>query len=293
MELRFIISRSANLFMFVQRGKTLQPGLGELREYFGGKENVEVLFFGENKKTTMCRWLEVIERGKRDEFKKTFNKANTLFAFQWKKTEKHLQKWKRYFKKNKKIMLEVLSCIEKVNGLKRFDYENVPIYFISIPGNNEKDLGAWFSWTAKERFIVFEIPEGLEVAKDYFPVSVLVHEFFHLMMRKNQKDFSVLIDIAKKNKTLLAGKAQGMPHRMFFEELLVSSFIPEGYINERFLKIPVEKKNTKKPEDLLDWRRYAAIEMREVVKKHIDGREKIKESYLKKLIKEIKNAPLS
>lgn len=292
MKLSINISSTSSLFVFVQKAKRRQSSFQDLWKYFAEEEQGELLFYGRNKKAIIKQLENALGKQKNEQFKKTLSAANALFAPQWKETERHLQAWKKYFKKNKKLLQKTLANIEKISGSKKFDYQSAMIQLVSVPGGSAQDLGAWFSWTPKESFIVVEIPIELRAPNNYFPLGIVIHEFFHLILRKNKKLFSEMIREAKKNKKLLIEKAKGMPHAMFLEELLVSSFIPEGYISERFLNISIRRKIDKEPDDLLDWRRYIAAAMHETAKEYSDSQKKVDKTYLKKIIKKIKN-PLS
>lgn len=112
----------------------------------------------------------------------------------------------------------------------------------------------------------------------------MAHEFFHLMLRKNKNLF---LKIAKENEKLLTKLGEGMPNRIFLEELSVSSFIPEGYLSEKYFKTKVAS-YVSRPKDLLMWRKFVASKLYRIAKRYINNTQQIDERYLIYLIGVIK-----
>lgn len=182
---------------------------------------------------------------------------------------------------------ETVFKLKKLIGIKHFAISKIPIYLISDPVSKDKEINAWFSWTSKQSFIVVEIPLGLKIPHNFFPLAVLAHEFFHLILRKNKNLFLKITDIAKENDKLFVGLAEGIPSRMFLEELLISSFTPEGYLSKKYFNTKIIS-YTSRPKDLLRWRKFVAFKLSQVAKKYINDNQRIDENYLKDLIRAIK-----
>ncbi|MDO8443415.1 MAG: hypothetical protein Q7S78_00190 [Candidatus Azambacteria bacterium] len=173
--------------------------------------------------------------------------------------------------------------MKKLIGIANFTISKIPIYLVPDANSKDKEISASFSWTPKKSFINIEIPLGLEVPNGFFPISILAHEFFHLMLRKNKSLFLEIEKITQENEKLFVRLSKGMPSRMFLEELLVSSFIPEGYLSEKYLntKSPVAISN---PKDLLSWRKLVAFKSREMAKNYIDNIQQIDKKYLEHIV---------
>ena len=107
------------------------------------------------------------------------------------------------------------------------------------------------------------------------------------MIRKNKKLFLKIDEISKKNEKILLSKSDGMPRKMFLEELIVSSFIPEGYLYEKVFYTKVFP-CTIKPKSLLDWRKFIAFYSRDISKDYVDNTQVIDDRYIKNLVKIIK-----
>lgn len=284
--LSIIISRFSNLLFFAQRTSQHRLAKFNLQKYLAD-ENINLLFYGENQKIIWKQIEKSIGGQNTKQIKKSIVPFKSIFDSHWHKTFKHLLLWKQYFQNNQPLFQRTILEIKKLNGIKHFAVSKIPIYLISDNSSKNKEINAWFSWTPKESFIVVEIPHSIKVPNNLFPVSVLAHEFFHLMLRKNKNLFSKIIKITKENKKLFTKLANGMPNRMFLEELLISSFIPEGYLNEKYFNTKIAT-YTSKPKDLLRWRKFVASKLYQTSKKYINNAQRIDEKYLKNLIEIIK-----
>lgn len=205
------------------------------------------------------------------------------------KTNKHneayeyLLLWKQYFQNNQALFKQIVIKIEKLIGITHFAISKIPIYLVPDINSKDKEISARFSWTPKKSFIDIEIPSELKTPKEFFPISILAHEFFHLMLRKNRNLFLKIEKITGKNEKLFAKLSGSMLHRMFLEELLVSSFVPEGYLSEKYLNTK-SYTFTPKLKDLLSWRRLVAFKSHEMAKKYTDNAQQIDEKYLEYII---------
>jgi hypothetical protein len=78
-----------------------------------------------------------------------------------------------------------------------------------------------------------------------------------------------------------------MPNKIFLEELLISSFIPEGYLSEKYFDNKIAP-YTSKPKGLLKWRKFVAFKLYQIAKRYINNTQQIDEKYLNSLIGIIK-----
>jgi len=200
---------------------------------------------------------------------------------------RQLLPWKQYLNSNELLLDHVLDDMKHLLSLNSFNISKIPIKLVIDKVNADEEIDAWFSWTPKNRYIVVEIPKNLKMSNNKFYLSVLTHEFFHLMLRKNKALFSEIEKISKNNK-LIKKLADGMPNKMFFEELFISSFIPEGYLSEKYFDIKI-KKFSKKPKDIIDWRKFVAYKMRNISKEYLEKRKKIDKEYLNEVMSILKN----
>lgn len=210
-----------------------------------------------------------------------------IFASFWHKESKYLLLWKKYFQSNQLLFQQAISNIKKLSGIKYFRASKIPIYLISDSVHKDKEIHAWFSWSPQKSFIVVEIPAGLKPPSNLLPMGILAHEFFHLILRENKALFSKISNIVEKNKKLFTKLSGEMSNRMFLEELLISSFIPEGYLGAKYFRSRTVT-NVTKPNTLLMWRRFIAHKLNQTTKYYVNNARQIDEKYLKNIIKAIR-----
>lgn len=282
MKLNYIIPRFSNFLFFSQRIDQNCGGKHQVQIYLP-EEHSDVFFCGENETVVNRQLNKVIGKRKGEHLKKSLIVMRAPFKIYWETIYSHLASWKRYFQKNNVLLSRSISEIAKLNGVKNFNFSRVPIYFISVSPSEKKEVNAWFSWTPKKSFIVVEIPEKFLDTGDIFHVGVLAHEFFHLILRKSKEISLQINSITQENELLLIRLSKGMPPRLFFEELLVSSFIPEGYIGEKnFHRRNYISKS--KPKDLLSWRRFVAYSLRSKSKEYVESKRIIDREYLESIM---------
>ncbi|MDO8639587.1 MAG: hypothetical protein Q7R53_01555 [bacterium] len=279
MKFKFKVSKLANLLFFFQ--KTSQCHLIS--------RNINRLFYEKNENKIWEQIEKSIGIQKVEQIKKSIVALKPAFVSYWPKALKHLLLWERYFQNNQPLFQQVILEVKKLSGTKHFAISKIPIYLVSNPCDEDKEISAWFSWTPKENFIVIEIPIDLKVSNNFFPLSVLAHEIFHSILRKNENLFLKISKIAEENEKILIKLSEDMPNRIFLEELLISSFIPEGYLGEKYFGIKVNA-HTLKPKDLLDWRRLVAFKLRDTVKKYLNNTQQIDKKYLQSIIEVVKQS---
>lgn len=283
MHLPIIISRFSNLLFSVQKTDKSSLIKFDLQKYLID-EHIDTFFYGKSENEIWKQIRKLIGEQKTKQFKKDITPLKPIFTLHWRKASKHLLLWKRYFQSNQSLFRQTILGVKKLSGIKHFAFYRTPVYLISDSKSKDKEINAWFSWTPKETFVVVEIPLGLKPPGNYFPLGVLVHEFFHLILKENKKLVFQISKVAEENARLFAKISKNhVPNRMFLEELLISSFIPEGYLSEKYLGIKINA-YTLKPKDLLDWRKVVAFKLQDTAKKHIESNRKIDKRYLKHII---------
>jgi hypothetical protein len=114
--------------------------------------------------------------------------------------------------------------------------------------------------------------------------EIIPHELFHILLRNNGRLLKNLRELAAENETSLAKiNFEGYSSRMTFEEVILSSFIPEGYLIHKKLEAPC-----KKPKDFQAVRQQFAYLLRSEAKKYVVMGKFIDKVYLEKVMSEIK-----
>jgi len=286
MHLSIKISRLSNLLFFASKTNKTDLVKFDLQKHLIDG-NVNRFFYGKKENKIWREVEKIIGKEDVERIKKLVISLDPIFTSRWRKTSKHLLLWKQYFQNNKLLLQQTIFEVKKLIGIKHFTISEIPIYLVSNPYDKDREISARFSWTPKESFIVVEIPLGLKIPNNFFPLAVLAHEFFHLMLRENKNLFLKITNITKENDKLFTKLSKGMPNRIFFEELLISSFIPEGYLSEKYFNTKVIS-CISRPKDLLRWRKFVAFKLYQTAKKYINNARQIDENYLKDLIGVIK-----
>lgn len=287
MHFSFIISPLSNLLFFIQKTDIQFLARSNLQNHLANGA-LNLSYFEKNEKKIWKQIEKLIGQPNIKLFRKAVICHKSIFTPYWHKASEHLTLWKRYFQNNQSLLQQIIVDIQKLCNVKSFKTDQIPIFLISNPMSNNKEIDAWFSWTPKQIFIVIEIPFNLKVSNSLFPLSILIHEFFHLILRKNKNLLLKISKFAEKNKKLLTKLSEDVSNRIFLEELLISSFIPEGYLSEKYFHTKVIS-YTLKPKDLLSWRKFVAFKLYPMAKTYIYNDRQIDEKYLKNLIKIIKH----
>lgn len=283
--LKIIISKTSNFLSFYQKNNLSD---NTIKNYIYNK-NIDLLFYDKNKKE-LEKIREVFGDNKEYiQFKKELAMFKKDFNVFWAESSKDLSLWKNYFESKFCLFNEIINDIKNLCGVKHFLFSKIPVFLISYPCADYEEIKAWFSWTQKESFIVVEIPFGYKMFESPFPLSVLIHEFFHLLLRENIDLINQIKEKAEKKSELLKNKLnENMSNKMFLEELLISSFIPEGYLNEKYFNIEVINYNMLESKSLLSWRKFVAYKMKNMAKNYIDNKNQIDDEYLQKIISIVK-----
>ena len=120
--------------------------------------------------------------------------------------------------------------------------------------------------------------------------TIMPHEFFHILISKNKKIKKEISMMVTKEKERInnVNKNFGLSNQMFLEELVLSSFIPEGYLLEKYSKININKNykdNINSKDKLRVLRLYIADKMRDVAKEYVEDNKVIDKNYIEKIIK--------
>jgi len=277
MHLNILISKYSNLLFFLKTSKKVTFT----------DEKTELSFFGLSEEKIRVKIDKEICKEDLTTIRKHIDFLVPVFESHWGKIFKQLGDWEEYFQKNEKTTRRAISEITALAGLKGFDYSTIPVYFISNFNSKGKEINAWFSYSPKENYIVMEIPFNIRVSSDLAPLGILAHEFFHLALRKNKRIHAMISKKAEENVELIVKSAKKESPKMFLEELLLSSFVPEGYMGQEFFNFK-NRGILRKPKDMLYWRRFAGYKLYDTAKKYMKDRTQIDNNYLEELVKLMK-----
>jgi hypothetical protein len=209
-------------------------------------------------------------------------KLNLIISPKNKKLQTHANQLIR----NQNLLEHMITNICSLCGIRNF-LDRVPINLIY--GKNNKEIFAWFSWTPHKSIITIEFNKSPKI-DNQFMIMVLVHELFHLMLRKNKILMQKISRYTKSNEPILKKiKEKNLLPRMILEELIVSSFLPEGYLSKNYFNKPIRKISNKfSHDDLIDWRRYIAYKIQRYARLYFNKKKTIDDAYINEIINLIK-----
>ena len=282
MKLPIVISRLSNLSFFIQKihRKKYNSGEFNLQEYLSDRE-IGFLFYGKDEDEIWNKVNKYKTKKDLSKIKESVADFEAGFSIYWNTKSKNLLSWERYFQNNRKVFWEIINNIQKITNVKDFPFSETSIYLVSDPTSNAECINAWVSCTPTENFVVVEIPSTLKTPNDLFPIGILSHEFLHVILRRNKKIMIQIQEIAEKNAELFkAIPERYLSTKMIFEELLVSSFLPEGYLREIHLNMKISNYDLSAINDFIEWRRAIAANSRSIAKEYTENELQIDEKYL-------------
>jgi hypothetical protein len=213
--MRCILNKKLNLLIFVGELSGLREGSWSHERYIdwighsGGKltkkEKKEVIKFSNIFSNINYNYFEahfVAFSGKKlnKQIIKIFGKStvadinNILDSFlprfekMWRKKIVCLEKIEKFLKKESLKMNEVIKIIEKIFGCSGVyqQLKNMPIH-LTLSSENKNDAVGWFSLLGKKTNLVLECSKNVSQELGFFLVLIIIHELFHVGLRKNIK----------------------------------------------------------------------------------------------------------
>ena len=306
MKLNFITSKSNNLFFFVSElAKEKRKSKLNITERKFLRVFSKIIFRSSNglpldlvflTNPENRKWIEFEKKMSTDEIKEiksVLKFFSNKFEKDWPIMKKELNKVQKYFNAHKNIFKKIITPIFELCDLKKIETESIFIHQIF----NLKDTGnlsAWASWTPKRQDIVLEWNYKSVKQINKFDICVVAHEFFHLLIKKNRRLIDLIKTKADANRELLLKIGYGVPNpKHILEELILSSFIPEGYLAKKYADLAIKKMkpNFKKTNNLISFsenRKICAYLMKDIAFQYINEKRPIDENYINNLIEKIK-----
>ncbi|OJI08510.1 hypothetical protein BK005_00690 [bacterium CG10_37_50] len=249
-----------------------------------------VAFNGNKLQNNLKKELGVI---KADKLIKILNSFTGRFDLLWKKEEARLIKIKKYLNSQSKNIRLNLEIIDKLAEVKKVSVnsQQIPIHLV-LSSKQQKDQVGWFSVFGKNADLVLEC-SGVSEKFQPFLNLIILHEHFHLALRKNSQMKKMIDDISVKNSKILELLSQYLSPAQILEELLISSFIPEGYLatlaTGQKIKSVNSIKNNSNRVNFVSTRQFCAYKLRALSKDYIESEKSLDQEYLNSVIVTIKN----
>jgi len=227
---------------------------------------------------------------KTKQIKKTLNHFSKRFDIIWSWDKVKMDKITLEIRERKAKINLIIGDILKLCGLTQDDnLWDIKIHFF-LSSNHKSDRIAWTSWMPHDSSIILECSGWPQREMNELAYSILPHEYFHLILRKNKELFSDLqLFINRHNKLVKNIGVGDMDTGMIFEEILISSFLPEGYLSEKHLGFNVKKRipkilNSKKINLLARVRYEYALLLYDMAKEYVNGDKILDDGYFEEII---------
>lgn len=158
------------------------------------------------------------------------------------------------------------------------DEINITSYLI-LSASSHPDCNCWTS----ENVITLECSGWPRKRFNEISDEIIPHELFHILLRKNKPLISKIRTATNENTSLLSKiNLEKWKASMVLEELIISSFIPEGYLT---------RKTPKKPSGIKDFqsiREEFAYLLHDKAKEYVRFQKKIDQNYIDSVIDKLK-----
>ena len=243
-------------------------------------EHIEIFFIFNNKKEIKKELKSILSIEDIDYIFYILKCFEKRFNIIWDIVEKKLLWIKKQIGTESVVIKNIILDIFTLCGLDTKEPFKINILLL-ISGFS--DLHGWVS----DNNIAFECSGWKKNKIKELVYSVLPHEIFHILLKQNGLIKKEIEMISKKYEDGLNffNKNFGLSNKMFLEELVLSSFIPEGYLSEKYLNnISKKYKNTTDSNDkLLLYRLFVAKEMRAVAGEYVNNGLHIDKEYINKI----------
>lgn len=324
MKVRIIVSKKANLFFFVanlsnwhfscvpEYNKIWLKKIGQLaledkiylekfrlclkkydfKKLDGRSLYVGIPFFEPNDELALKRLKQQITGAEMKTIKTTLDRFSGRFNLIWKEARPRLLRIESYLNRElkKTKLIKILNTLEKLFKA-GFSTKTHNLVLLAAPKESPLAGGSYF----EPGLIALEI-SSLRKRKDF--LAVFLHELTHEHLEI--EFYKIINRFAKKNQRILKGvenlaKIFKRSVKELLEELAVLSFLPDGYLGEKYLggnkKIIKSQKKTIAAIKNGDWpslEKFIIARMRKFSKMYIENNKPLDVKYLKAIALAVK-----
>jgi len=254
-------------------------GLLELIFTFSTKERASILKreFGEEKYIKIESLIKKLNK----DFYKSFGKI-------WSEKHSKLLNIKKIINKNKKLIEDSILVLNSFLEIKQRKTIKINIYLI-FGSENRNDINAFFS-KFENRADIFIDGHFFDSKDENFSSLLIIHELTHLLLRESNK-LDLLNGFARENKKqiikIISENKLNIPNEIFFEELFISLFAPEGYFREKYFNQKIIKPKIKNGKILRfkDLRKLTSYKLKDILTLYLDQNKSLDKNLLGKIIK--------
>ena len=264
-----------------------KQALSEFSEIFQkAQSNLEPIFLFNDEQEIWPNLIKKVGNQKTLRTQAIFKILEKKFGLIWQTENKKLKVIRESFESNEAKVKSNLLVIEKLCGLAKNQLPSQIELKLLLSSNQKEECQGW----SFKEVVVLEC-SGWPITKiNYLISNIFLHECFHIFLQKNQKLLSEIRSVVKDNQQLINKvKLKNWPAEVVFKEALISSFLPEGYLAEKFLKInPIkiaqDKLASKKLDNFSRLRFFCALNLYPLAKEYCEQNKQIDKHYLEKAI---------
>lgn len=315
MKFTFEISKTKNLYLFIaelsqwnkltcfpqrkkvwlrkigglsKKGKVLLKNFSNIMQW--AENNLEDIFLFE-KTQNIWKRINHVNQNDAGQLHRIFQSFEKKFNLIWQPEKNNLQKLANIINKQIKIIKPGISLIQKLCGIEKEPLsKNIKLNLL-LSCYGEYDCQGF----TKDNIIILECSNWPLNKIVYLLNMIILHEIFHILLKGNKKLFLSFQKIISTNIRLIKkSPLKSWPSKIVFEEALISSFLPEGYLSEKFLNSDVQRfaKNglANKTNDLLTKLRFfCALNLYTLAKKYIEEHKTLDNFYFSHVISNVKD----
>jgi hypothetical protein len=305
-KLSYILSESSNLYSFVsdlsnwnssvfplrrkewiRRTGKLTRKDSEMLKRFGAIHAASdpllfLLFFDPHHADPLRALDKKIGKKKTSEIREILEYFHVRFYKLWPTEKAKLERMRKMLMREKIGEKSTVKSIMRLCGVKKIKDEQIFCY-LNMSASSVPDCNGWTS----DNVIVLEcsgwpMRQFREIHREIIP-----HELFHILLRDNKRLLQNVRRIAAANESPLSKiNFEHWSSRMVFEEIVISSFIPEGYLIHARPNRPKGK-----PRDFQSVRKRFAYLLRAQAMQYVTSQKAIDPHYLNGVMDQI-NPPI-
>lgn len=253
------------------------------------KSNLETIFLFEKPNKVWPNISKQIGKTKTIQIQSILKLFENRFDKIWPKENKKLKTIAHKFEARNSQINNHLDIIRKLCGLTKQQLpKKIEVRLLLSSELQEECQG----WSFKDKIVL--ACSGWPLQKiDYLINSIFLHECFHILFKKNKKLCRNYKSIINTNDKILQKSVSNVwPPKIIFEEALISSFLPEGYLTEKILKINVRQTAKRellkqKNDSFTRLRYFSALYLYDLAKDYIEKNKSLDKFYFEKVIESL------
>ena len=252
--------------------------------------SLEFIFLTDQPKDAWPRVQKMIGGLKTNQLKSILFLYENKFQQIWEVEKNKLEKISQSFQEQNRDLNKNVLTITRLCGLRKNAVpKNIDLTMLLSAKCEE---GQGWSWKSK---IILECSNWPREKINYLINCVFLHELFHFLIKKNTTIATIIKKESKKIQKYLPKSLKLWRPEIILEDAVISSFLPEGYLAEKFCGINSQKKakkelGKKSNDSFTKLRNHSALEMYQTAKEYVEKNKVVDNVYIEEIIEQMKKA---